>query len=32
MKYYLKIERTMSEDSNKGKQFDNVWTIIYEDL
>lgn len=32
MKYYLKIERTMSEDSNKEKQFDNVWTTLYEAL
>ena len=32
MKYYLNIERTMSEDSNKNKQFDSVWKNIFEAL
>ena len=29
MKYYLSIEKAMSEDQNKKKQFDSQWSSIY---
>lgn len=32
MKYYLNIEKTISADNNKQKQFDDVWTQIFEAL
>ena len=32
MKYYLSIEKAMSEDQNKKKQFDSQWSSIYNAL
>ena len=32
MKYYLSIERTMAEDSNKIEQFNELWSKLYEAL
>lgn len=32
MKYYLCIERSMSEDKNKKKQFESQWSQIYNAL
>ena len=32
MKYYLSIEKTLSEDKNKQMQFDSVWRHIFEAL
>lgn len=30
MKYYLNMERTLAEDSNKTNQFNKLWSTIYE--
>lgn len=32
MKYYLNIERSVSADSNKERQFEAVWKRIYDAL
>lgn len=32
MRYYLTIEKTLAEDNNKVKQFDDVWKHIHEVL
>lgn len=32
MQYYLRIERTTLEDSNKEKQYHGIWSSIYEVL
>lgn len=32
MKYHWSIERIMSEDSNKEKLFNRIWSSIYEAL